>query len=71
MTLRLRRRRLTLVSLAHTLATIHPAVPVAIGATGATFAVTRLAMRHALVLALLMLGMVGRLAGRSGLRKSG
>lgn len=71
-TLRLRGRGLTLASLAHVLAAIHPAVSVAIGATGAAFAMPLTvgrALLMALVLALLMLGMIGRLGGRSGLRK--
>jgi len=67
-TLRLCRCRLPLASLAHSLAAIHPAVPVAVGATGAAFALA-LTVGHALVLTLLMLGMIGRLGGRSGLRK--
>ena len=67
--LRLSGCRLTLASLAHVLAAIHPAVPVAIGAASAAFAMALLAVGHTLMLALLMLGMVGRLAGGSGLRK--
>ena len=59
----------TLVSLAHALTAIHPAIPVQVGATRAAFAMALLAMRHAPMLALLMLAMVGRLAGWSGLRE--
>ncbi|MGD9812713.1 MAG: hypothetical protein AB7U35_15520 [Sphingobium sp.] len=69
-TLRLCGRGLALAGLAHLLAAIHPAVPVAVGATGAAFAMP-LTLGHALmalVLALLMLGMIRRLAGGSRLR---
>lgn len=69
-TLRLRGRGLTLASLTHILAAIHPAVAVAVGATGAPFAMS-LTLGHALmalVLALLVLGMIGRLTGGSALR---
>jgi len=66
----LRLRGLALAGLTHVLAAIHLSVPVAVGATRAAFGVS-LTMGHtlmALVLALLMPGMVRRLAGGSGLR---